>query len=194
MKFFTSDGKETALMMNRLGSRYFLLPLLCLLLSACTHPPQGIVPVSNFQLDRYLGKWYEIARLDHSFERGLSDVSAHYRLLPDGIVEVINRGYDASKGQWREATGVAKFIGEPTVGSLKVSFFGPFYGGYHIAALDQQDYRWVMVVGASRDYCWILARERTLPAELREHLINKAGQLGIDTNSFIWVTQERPEA
>ncbi|MCW5601147.1 lipocalin family protein [Nitrosomonas sp.] len=179
--------------MNGGINSYFILFLLYLLLSACTHPPRGIVPVSNFQLDRYLGKWYEIARLDHSFERGLSDVSAHYRLQPDGNIEVINRGYDASKDQWREAIGVAKFIGEPTVGALKVSFFGPFYGGYHIAELDRQDYRWVLIVGASRNYCWILARDRTITAELRQQLINKARQLDIDTDSFIWVAQERPD-
>lgn len=177
-----------------MSRRYPLLLLLFLLLSACTSPPNGIVPVSNFQIDRYLGKWYEIARFDHAFERGLSDVSARYRLLPDGNLEVINRGYDASKGEWREATGLAKFRGEPTVGSLKVSFFGPFYGGYHIAALDSQDYRWALIVGSSRDYLWILARERTLPAELRKQLVEKIKQMGIDTSQLIWVSQQRPDA
>ena len=142
----------------------------------------------------YLGKWYEIARLDHSFERGLSDVSAQYRLLPDGKVEVINRGYRAEKGDWKEAIGQAVFIGDPTLGSLKVSFFGPFYGGYHVAALDERDYRWSLVVGPSRDYLWILARERRLPADVREQLLKKASQLGFDISRLIWVGQDRPDA
>jgi apolipoprotein D and lipocalin family protein len=178
--------------------RIFKPVLLCLLysfLSACTiSPPENIVPVDNFSLDRYLGKWYEIARLDHSFERGLSDVSARYRLLQNGNVEVINRGYDADKKEWRDVTGLAKFIGNPTQGSLKVSFFWPFYGGYHIAALDGQDYSWAIVVGPSREYLWIVSRKRTLPFNLRDQLIKKITQIGIDTNKLIWVTQEHPDA
>lgn len=171
--------------------------LCCILLvfvAACTSVPEGITPVSPFQLDRYLGRWYEIARLDHAFERGLSDVSAQYSLQADGSVEVINRGYSAEKGAWKEAIGKASFIGDPTRGSLQVSFFGPFYGGYHIAALDQRDYRWSLVVGPSRDYLWILARERHLPPEVREQLLEKARQLGFDTSRLIWVDHDRPDA
>ncbi len=178
--------------MRRLRTLLLCCPLL--LLAACTSVPEGITPVSHFQLDRYLGKWYEIARLDHSFERGLSDVSAQYRLLPDGKLEVINRGYRAEKGDWKEAIGKAVFLGDPTLGSLKVSFFGPFYGGYHVAALDERDYRWALVVGPSRDYLWILARERRLPADVREQLLKKASQLGFDISRLIWVGQDRPDA
>lgn len=178
--------------------RTFRLILLCLLyffLSACTiNPPENIVPVDNFQIDRYLGKWYEIARLDHSIERGLSDVSAHYRLLHNGNVEVINRGYDAKNKKWRDVTGLAKFIGKTTQGSLKVSFFWPFYGGYHIAALDKRDYSWAIVVGPSREYLWILARERALPHRLREQLIKYIMRFDIDTKQLIWVTQDRSDA
>jgi apolipoprotein D and lipocalin family protein len=156
-------------------------------LGACTSVPDGVTPVSPFDLDRYLGRWYEIARLDHSFERGLSDVTADYRLQADGSVEVTNRGYDGKKAAWREAVGRAVFIGDPTTGSLKVSFFGPFYGGYHIADLDQQGYRWALVTGPDRDYLWILARTPDLPAEVRERLVSKASALGFDTTRLIWV-------
>ena len=141
-----------------------------------------------------MGKWYEIARLDHSFERGLSDVSAHYQLLQNGNVEVINRGYNTGKKEWRDITGLAKFIDKSTLGSLKVSFFWPFYGGYHIAALDKQDYSWAIVVGPSREYLWILARKRTLPSKLQDQLIKKVSQLNIDTSRLIWVPQKRPDA
>jgi len=173
--------------------------LLCcgLLLGGCTGIPDGVEPVRNFQLDRYLGKWYEIARLDHSFERGLSDVSARYRLLPDGSIEVLNRGYSAQQQGWKEVIGKASPLGDTRTGSLKVSFFGPFYGGYHIAALDERDYRWSLVVGPSRGYLWILSRERELPPEIRQRLVDKAGALGFDTSRLIWVDQddqERPDA
>ena len=130
-----------------------LLLVTLLGLSGCsTAPPEGVTAVTPFDLSRYEGKWYELARLDHSFERGLSDVSATYAAQADGSVEVINRGYDSKRNEWRQAVGRALFTGDPTTASLKVSFFGPFYGGYHVVALDQQNYRWAMVAGPDRDY------------------------------------------
>jgi apolipoprotein D and lipocalin family protein len=171
----------------RIYHRYLGGALLSLLLSGCAlGPPPGVVPVTGFDLSRYLGQWYEIARLDHSFERGMTDVSAHYRLRDDHSVEVINRGFEPAKDRWREAVGSAKFIGEQTRGSLKVSFFGPFYGGYHIAALDPE-YRWSLVIGPDTGYAWILAREKTLPAGIRQQLVKQAAAVGIDTNALIWV-------
>ncbi|NMG77359.1 lipocalin family protein [Aromatoleum diolicum] len=174
-------------------ARTALFLLFALVLSACTTVPDGINPVSPFDIDRYLGKWYEIARLDHSFERGLTDVSANYRPKPDGSVEVVNRGYDIKKGAWREAVGRAIFIGERTRGSLKVSFFGPFYGGYHVAELDRQHYRWALVVGPNRDYVWILSRDKVLAPDIRQQLVTKAKQLGLDTERLIWVEHTRDD-
>lgn len=171
--------------------RYLATIFLSLFLSGCSlGPPPGVVPISGFELQRYLGHWYEIARLDHSFERGMTDVSAHYRLREDNSVEVINRGYETAKARWREAVGTARLIGEPTRGSLKVSFFGPFYGGYHIAALDP-DYRWSLVIGPDTGYAWILARDKILPAGIREQLVQQAAAAGIDTNALIWVEHTR---
>ena len=164
------------------------------LLVACTSPPEGVTPVTPFDVTRYAGKWFEVARLDHSFERGLTDVSASYRLLPDGSVEVINRGFAADKGEWKQADGKALFTGDANRASLKVSFFGPFYGGYHVIALDQQGYRWSMVIGPNRDYLWILARDRQLPASVREQLVNQARELGVAVDKLIWVEQTRPDA
>ena len=168
--------------------------ILTLTLAACsTAPPDGVRPVTSFDIDRYLGRWYEIARLDHSFERGMSDVSATYQLQDDGSVKVINRGYDTQRQAWKEAIGRALFIGDSGTASLKVSFFGPFYGGYHVIALDQQDYRWALVSGPDRDYLWILARDKTLPAEVREQLVSQARTLGFATDKLIWVEQQRTD-
>ena len=165
-----------------------------LTLAACsTAPPEGLRPVTSFDLNRYLGQWYEIARLDHSFERGMSDVSATYQLQEDGSVKVINRGYDTQRQAWKEAIGRALFVGESSTASLKVSFFGPFYGGYHVIALDQQNYRWSLVAGPDRDYLWILARDKTLPAEVRKQLLDQARELGFATDKLIWVEQKRAD-
>lgn len=165
-----------------------------LTLGACsTAPPEGLRPVTSFDINRYLGQWYEIARLDHSFERGMSDVNATYQLQDDGSVKVINRGYDTRKQAWKEAIGRALFIGDSQTASLKVSFFGPFYGGYHVIALDEQNYRWSLVAGPDRDYLWILARDKMLPAEVREQLLSQAKALGFATDKLIWVEQKRTD-
>lgn len=179
--------------MQRLRS-CFLALLFTLTLAACsTAPSAGVQPVTPFDLQRYLGRWYEIARLDHSFERGMTDVNATYEQQADGSVKVINRGYDTQRQAWKEAIGRARFIGDPQTGSLKVSFFGPFYGGYHIIALDQAHYRWSLVAGPDRDYLWILARDKTLAPEIREQLIAQARALGFATDKLIWVEHQRTD-
>jgi apolipoprotein D and lipocalin family protein len=156
-----------------------------LLLGGCTSVPEGIQPVRGFDLVGYLGTWHEIARLDHSFERGLTDVSATYSRLDDGGVQVLNRGYDPAKGAWKEALGKAYFMGDRDTASLKVSFFGPFYGGYHVFALDP-GYRWAMVAGPSRDYLWILARASKLDDQTLDTLIQEARKAGFDTAALIF--------
>ena len=176
-----------------MGLATLLLASLLGLNGCSTALPEGATAVTPFDINRYAGKWYELARLDHSFERGLSDVSANYRLLPDGSVEVINRGYDSSRNDWRQVTGRARFIDDSNRASLKVSFFRPFYAGYHVVALDQQNYRWAMVMGPSREYLWILARDKQLPADVRAMLLDSARTLGIDTQKLIWVDQRRSD-
>lgn len=163
--------------------------ILCILLFlfGCTNAPQGITPIKTFDLDRYLGTWYEIARLDHKFERGLSQVSANYNKRPDGGIDVINRGYNGQTGKWKEALGRAYPLGDITQGSLKVSFFWPFYAGYHLIDLDQKDYSYALVCGPSRDYLWILSRAKTLDRDTIEHLIAKARALNFATDSLIFV-------
>ena len=173
----------------------FLALIITLTLAACsTAPPEGIRPVTSFDLNRYLGQWYEIARLDHVFERGMSDISAIYQLQDDGSVKVINRCYNTQRQVWKEAIGRALFVGDSDTASLKVSFFGPFYGGYHVIALDQESYRWSLVSGPDRDYLWILSREKTLPVEVREQLVSQAQALGFATDKLIWVEHKRIDA
>ena len=166
--------------------RYFTL--LLALLGGCTGVPDGLTPVDNFDANRYLGTWYEIARLDHRFERGLEQVSAHYSLNPDGSIKVINRGYDPEQRQWQQAEGTAKFVGEPTIGQLKVSFFGPFYGGYNVLQL-APDYRYALISGPDRDYLWILARSASLPEQDLKFLVAEAQRMGFATEQLIYVRQ-----
>lgn len=168
----------------------WLLALAALLLAGCTGVPQGIQPVRGFEVERYLGTWYEIARLDHAFERGLSDISATYTRRGDGGIAVLNRGWDIEKRVWREARGRAYFLDSPEVASLKVSFFGPFYGGYHVFALDP-NYQWALVCGPSRDYLWILARTPDLPEALLLELLDKARRAGFATDALIYPTHTR---
>jgi apolipoprotein D and lipocalin family protein len=164
------------------------------LLTGCTGIPDGLEPVQNFDENRYLGKWYEIARLDHGFERGLDNVSAMYTVRDDGGIDVLNRGYNAEDGTWELAEGRAYFQGERTTGSLKVTFFWPFYGGYHVLALDRKDYGYAMVCGPDRSYLWILARERKLDPAVQAGLVAEAARLGFDTDALIFVAQDRPDA
>ncbi|MRR16776.1 MAG: lipocalin [Deltaproteobacteria bacterium] len=163
---------------------------LVLLLAGCVRLPEGVLPVENFQVERYLGKWYEIARLDHSFERGLSGVSAEYSLRSDGGIRVINRGYSAAENRWKEVQGKAYFVNRPDQGFLKVSFFGPFYGSYVILDLDQKNYTAALVCGPDKSYLWILARLPKLDNDVKKRLIDKAAALGFETNKLIMVRHE----
>ncbi|MBS1212892.1 MAG: lipocalin [Proteobacteria bacterium] len=163
------------------------------LLVGCTKVPEGVQPVSGFELPRFLGKWYEIARLDHGFERNLQNVTAEYVAGEDGEIKVLNRGFNEKTGQWAEDDAVAKMAGEGDVGSLKVSFFGPFWGGYHIIALDRENYGYAMVTGPSKSLLWILARDKTLDDKTLGTLISQATKWGYDTKKLIYVKHGEPQ-
>lgn len=164
--------------------------LVAIALAGCTGIPDGIEPVDNFELEPYLGTWYEIARLDHSFERGLSNVTANYTLREDGGVAVVNRGYRTDKGEWDQAEGKAYFIDDTSVGRLKVSFFGPFYGAYNVFELGE-NYEYSMIAGPDRSYLWILAREPQVPGALLDELLAKAEAAGYDTSKLIFVEHDQ---
>ena len=156
----------------------------CLSLQSCTGVPDGVTPVTPFELNRYLGEWHEIARLDHSFEQGLTEVTAQYSLREDGGVKVINRGYNAEEDLWEEAEGKAYFVADPNTGRLKVSFFGPFYGGYNVAKLEP-DYSMALVIGPSLEYAWLLSRSPAPSAELCQRYFSSADDLGIKPSLWI---------
>ena len=166
-----------------------LLPLF-LLLSGCTGMPAGVKPVEDFDVNRYLGKWYEIARLDHSFERGLSKVTAEYSLREDGGVKVVTRGFSSKDNEWDEAEGKAYFVGPENEGFLKVSFFGPFYGSYIVFELDKENYEYSFISGPDTSYLWLLSRSPGVSDDLLERFMTQASELGFDTESLIFVEQD----
>ena len=160
-----------------------------LLLAGCLAMPATVQPVGNFQLDRYLGKWYEIAKLEHSFERNMDQVTAQYDLNSDGTVAVINRCFLRKEGIWKEARGKAKFVGSPSEGYLKVSFFGPFYGSYVIFALDHEAYQYAFISGPNAEYLWLLSRTPTVRPEVMRKFLELAKEKGFDTEKVIHVRQ-----
>ncbi|WP_338519056.1 lipocalin family protein [Alteromonas gracilis] len=161
--------------------------VLLFILSGCTGVPDNVQPVTGFELSRYLGTWYEVARFDHSFEDGLSEVTATYSMRDDGGVNVINKGFSKEDNSWDEAQGRAFFVGEPSTGHLKVSFFGPFYASYVIMSLDKKNYQYALVTGPDKDFLWILARTPSLPESTIKQLLSTAQQAGYDTDKLIWV-------
>ncbi|ANQ29305.1 lipocalin family protein [Vibrio natriegens] len=165
-----------------------LLLLSVAVLFGCTSKPEGVDPVQNFELKPYLGKWFEIARLDHSFERGLSNVTAEYELREDGGVTVINRGYSQEEQSWKQAEGKAYFVDEPSTGHLKVSFFGPFYSSYIIFELGE-DYDYAFISGYNRDYLWLLSRQPQVDSATLERFKQVARDKGFAVDELILVDQ-----
>lgn len=173
--------------------RFAAIASLAVVASACTGVPEGLEPVADLDIERYAGRWYEIARLENDFEAGLESITATYTLLDNGRLRVTNRGYDPIVGDWETATGRARMAGEAGEGRLEVSFFGPFWGSYNIVALDRNNYSWALVCGADRDWLWILARRPDLPARTMDRIVREAAVLGFDTDALIYVDHSRSQ-
>src|SRR5574344_602985 len=160
-----------------------------LLLNACAVMPEGAKPITSFQKEKYLGKWYEIARLDFKYEKDLNNTTAEYSVNDDGTIKVLNKGYNTVKAEWTESIGTAKFVGEDNVAMLKVSFFGPFYAGYNVIAIDKE-YKYALVAGRNLKYLWILSREDSIPDQIKNEYLKLAKQIGYNTNNLIWVEHD----
>lgn len=157
--------------------------------SSCVSIPEGATAVKPFDKEKYLGQWYEIARYDFKFERGLDHVTATYSIKDEHTIKVDNKGYRPAKQKWEQSIGKAKFVGDENEARLKVSFFGPFYAGYNVIAIDP-DYQYALVVGNNLDYLWLLSRSKTMPQQVKEDYLAKAKALGYDTSKLVWTKQE----
>ena len=156
---------------------------------SCKTIPDSAVAVEPFDKSRYLGTWYEIARFDFTFERNLDNTTANYSLNPNGSIKVLNRGFNTESKKWQEAVGKAKFVKADSIAMLKVSFFGPFYGGYNVLAIDD-DYKYALICGGSLDYLWILSREKTIPDEVKNNYLEIAQKSGYDTSRLLWINHD----
>ena len=150
--------------------------------------PIGINAITGFNKEKYMGRWYEIARLDFYWERGLENVTADYSLNRNGTVKVINSGYDVKNNNSKTATGKAKFVSDEATGQLKVSFFGPFYSGYNIIAIDKE-YKYALVAGHNLNYLWLLSREKTMPENITSEYLFIAQTAGFPIEDLVWTRQ-----
>lgn len=164
--------------------KYTTLSVLLCLLTGCSRLTVDNSVVNEFDLNRYLGDWYEIARYDHRFERGMQQTRATYTLRDDGKVDVLNTGM--KDGKHSEAKGVAKLTDTPA--RLRVSFWGPFYSDYRVMLVDE-DYQYALVGSGSDNYLWILSRTPQISEEVKERLVREAERRGYVTDKLIWVSQ-----
>ncbi|MDW5287572.1 lipocalin family protein [Formosa sp. PL04] len=167
-----------------------ILIIMAIIFSSCATIPEKVEAVSPFNKEKYLGKWYEIARLDFKYEKDLNNTTANYTINPNNSIKVVNKGYNYVKKEWTEADGKAKFIDSDTIAKLKVSFFGPFYAGYNVIAL-AEDYKYALVAGKNLDYLWILSRETTIPEHIKQDFLNTAETIGYNTKNLIWVKHDK---
>lgn len=169
-----------------------ILVLVSMILNGGCQPEKemkiNIETVKSLDLNRYLGKWYEIARFDHRFERGLVGATATYSMRDDGKIKVLNQGYkNALNGELSVAEGKAKLTGDP--GKLKVSFFWIFYADYFVLELDDE-YQWALIGSSSEKYLWILSRTPQLDDQTKGLILKKAEKRGYDISKLIWVEQK----
>lgn len=158
--------------------------------NSCSTIPKGATAIKPFDKEKYLGKWYEIARMNFIFERDLNNTTAEYSVRDDGKIKVDNKGFNTQTKEWKQAIGKAKFVGEQNVAKLKVSFFGPFYSGYNVIALDNE-YKYALVAGKNVNYLWILSRETTIPENIKQNYLKIAENLGYKTSELLWIEHDK---
>ncbi len=173
-------------MKSRQSASYILTFIISIGLYSCSTIPKGAVAVETFDKESYLGIWYEIARLDFKYEKDLNNTTAEYSLNKNGTIKVDNKGYNTKEENWTQSVGKAKFVKSDTIGMLKVSFFGPFYGGYNVIAIDP-DYKYALIAGSSLKYLWILSRDTSIPDAVKNKYLKIAKDIGYNTADLIWV-------
>lgn len=157
---------------------------------SCASIPKEVTAVKNFQKEKYLGKWYEIARIDFRFEKNLNNTTAEYSEAENGKIKVVNSGFDYTRNKWKKAVGKAKFAGDDKTGMLKVSFWGPFYAGYNVIKIDE-NYTCSLVAGKNFNYLWILSKTPTIPDNVKAEYVQYAQSLGFDTSRLVWVEHNK---
>jgi len=178
--------------MNSINTKRILtsILLLSLIIVGCSQNEgmERIKTVDQLELDQFLGTWYEIARFDHSFERGLEGVTATYSMREDGKIKVLNQGYKGGlEGPHKQAIGKAKIPDLSQPGKLKVSFFWIFYADYYVMELDEENYQWALIGSSSENYLWILSRKPQLEEFAKNHLLAKMKDRGYAKENLIWV-------
>ena len=171
-------------------SSILLISIIITVFCSCSTFPKGAVAVDNFNKEKHLGKWYEIARLDFKFEKNLNNTTAEYSLNENGTIKVDNNGYNTMKEKWVQSIGKAKFVNEDTKGMLKVSFFGPFYGGYNVIAIDSE-YQYTLIAGSNLKYLWLLSRKTVMPKNVISKYLKIAQEIGYNTDDLIWVEHDK---
>lgn len=182
---FYKEGKQS-------GCAFSILMLLALLTAFClnftscsTASKVDNSTIPSLDLNRFMGRWYEIARFDHKFERDMQQVTTIYVIQDNGRVKVINQGL--KKDKWKTSEGKGKLTTTP--GLLRVSFWGPFYSDYRVMML-AQDYSYALIGGESDKYLWILSRSPQMRQDTRNQVLREAQRRGYNTNKLIWVEQK----
>lgn len=147
--------------------------------------PKGVKAVKPFDINKYLGKWYEIARLDFCFEHNIDYATAEYSMDKDGSIKVINKGYNYKKHKEVEAVGRASFLNSPDEGRFKISFKGPFCADYNVIAIDSK-YKYALVTGRNHNYLWLLSKDTSIPEKIKESYLELAEDLGYNTSKIKW--------
>ena len=160
---------------------------LLLSLNSCKSSSYQKLAVKNFDSEKYLGDWYEIARFDFKFEKDMSKVSANYSKREDGKIKVLNKGFNDKEQEWKEKEGKAKFVVDEKTGALEVSFFGPFYSEYNVVM--HEDYQTALIFGESTKYMWILSRTKTISPETKQKYLDFAKKNGFPIENLVWTKQ-----
>ena len=168
--------------------KYILIISSVLFILGCSDKVQNLKTVKSIDINKYLGKWYEIARYQHSFEKDCKNVTATYTLKEDGTIKVVNQCTNMKNNKTKKAIGSAYNIDE-TNSKLKVSFFWPFYGNYWILDIDK-NYSYSIIGEPSRTYFWILSREKHLDENIKQDILNKLSSYGYSEKLLIWTVQE----